>query len=370
MTRRLLDPLIKLGVSLAVVAAALLIGLVIVAAAGYPAGATIRSLWDGAFVGSQSLDGTLETMVPLVLAGLGWIVAFRAGRINVGLEGQILAGGIAATATGLYLGGMSGAVGVPVALLAGIAGGAVWAAIAGLLWAYRGVNEIIATFMLNLIALLIVNWIVTGPLQEPTHSVPVSRDLPGSVAVPLFFGEPSLSWDVVAIPVAVVLTIVVLRRTTAGFRLRLTGANAEAARHVGVSVVKVGAMAIVVSGAIAGLAGGFLILGPQGGSLQDAFSSNLGFDGIAVALLARNSPIGTIPAALLFAALIQGGGFAEAQVGIDPSLVDVVFGLVVVLAAGSAWLIDRRVSLSALLGGLSLHRGRGPGTASELDAGP
>lgn len=370
MTRRRIDPLLQLGASLAVTVAALLIGLVIVAAAGYPAGATIRSLWEGAFVGSQSLDGTLETMVPLVLAGLGWIVAFRAGRINVGLEGQILTGGIAATATGLYLGGISGAVGVPVAMLAGIAGGAAWAAIAGLLWAYRGVNEIIATFMLNLIALLMVNWIVTGPLQEPTHSVPISRDLPGSVLLPSFLGEPALSWDVIAIPIAVLLTILVLGRTTAGFRLRLTGANPEAARHVGVSVVKVGAMAIVASGAIAGLAGSFLILGPQGGSMQDAFSSNLGFDGIAVALLARNRPIGTIPAALLFAALIQGGGFVEAQVGISTSLVDVVFGLVVVLAAGSSWLLERRLSLMGLLGGLSLHRRGGPEIAPDLtDAG-
>jgi ABC-type uncharacterized transport system permease subunit len=370
MRSRRLDPLLQLGASVGVVVVALLIGLVIVAATGFPAGGTIHSLWTGAFVGSQSIDATLETTVPLVLAALGWIVAFRAGRINVGLEGQILVGGVAATASGLYLGGVSGAVGVPLALLAGVAGGAVWAAVAGLLWAYRGVNEIIATFMLNLIALLIVNWLVTGPLQEPTHSTPVSDTLPGSVALPFFFGEPALSWDVIAIPIVVLLTILVLRRTTAGFRLRLTGANPEAARHVGVSVVKVGAVALIASGAIAGLAGSFLILGPQGGMLQDAFSSNLGFDGIAVALLARNSPLGTVPAALLFAALIQGGGYAEAQVGINTSLVDVVFGLVVVLAAGSGWLLEQRLSWSGLLGGLSLHRRRGSETAPELDVEP
>jgi simple sugar transport system permease protein len=331
--------------SVAVAILALLIGLVVVTAAGYPAGATVRALWDGAFVGSQSLDGTLETMVPLVLSALGWIVAFRAGRINVGLEGQILTGGIAATASGLYLGGVSGAIGVPLAIAAGVAGGAVWAAIAAVLWAYRNVNEIIATFMLNLIAVLMVTWLVTGPLQEETHSTPVSQTLPGSVAIAHVPGEPSLSWDILAIPVAVVLLVVVLRRTTAGFRLRLTGANPEAARHVGVPVVKVGALALVVSGAIAGLAGACMILGPQGGVLQDDFSSNLGFDGIAVALLARNSPIGSVPAAVLFAALIQGGGFVEAQVGVSTSLVDTVFGIVVVLAAGAGWLLEGRYRL-------------------------
>jgi ABC-type uncharacterized transport system permease subunit len=332
--------LAKPAASTAVAVAALLIGLVVIVAAGYPAGATIRALWDGSFVGSQSLDGTLETMVPLVLAALGWIVAFGAGRINVGLEGQILTGGIAATASGLYLGGVTGAIGVPVAILAGVAGGAFWAAIAAALWALRSVNEIIATFMLNLIAILLVTWLVTGPLQEPTHSTPVSQDLPGSVAIPLLPDQTGLSWDVIAVPVMVVALLIVLRRTTAGFRLRMTGANPEAARHVGVPVVRVGALALVVSGAIAGLAGAFMILGPQGGSLQDDFSSNLGFDGIAVALLCRSSPIGTIPAALLFAALIQGGGFLEAQVGVSTSLVDVVFGLVVVLAAGSGWLLE------------------------------
>ncbi len=348
----------ELAASVGVVFAALLIGLVIVVAAGHPAAATGRSLWDGAFVGSQSLDGTLETMVPLVLASLGWIVAFRAGRINVGLEGQMLAGGIGATAAGLYLGGVSGWIGIPAVLLAGVAGGAGWAGIAAALWAYRGVNEIVATFMLNLIVLLMVTWLVTGPLQEPTHSIPVSRDLPSSVLLPLFAGEPSLSLDVLAIPVAVVLLVVVLRRTTAGFRLRLTGANPEAARHVGIPVVKVGSAALVASGAIAGLAGAFLIVGPQGGTLQDGFSSNLGFDGIAVALLARNSPVGSIPAALLFAALIQGGGYAEAEVGISTSLVSVVFGIVVVLAAGSAWLLHGRPRLPRLAaGGLLWRRG-------------
>jgi simple sugar transport system permease protein len=339
----------ELSASLAVLAVSLLAGFIIIAAAGYPPGKTISALWNGAFVGSQSIDATLQTMIPLVLAALGWIIAFRAGRINVGLEGQILAGGITATVVGLYVHAPA-AVELPLAVLAGMCGGAVYAGIAAALWAWRGVNEIIATFMLNLIAALIVTWLVNGPLQEPTHEQPQSAPLHSSALFPHFFGQTSLSWDIVLAPVLVIALAGVLHGTTAGFRLRMTGDNVAAARHVGVSVVKVGAAALIVSGALAGLAGASLILGARGGSMLDGFSSNFGFDGIAVALLARNSPVGCIPAALLFAALQSGGGLAETQVGINTSLIGLIFGLVVILAAGSAFLVQRRWRLPHVSG--------------------
>jgi simple sugar transport system permease protein len=337
----------ELSASLVVILIALIIGLGVVVAAGYAPGPTISALWDGAFVGSQSIGGTLEATIPLALVGLGWIVAFRAGRINVGLEGQILAGGTAATVVGLYV-NLPAGIELPLAVLAAMLGGAVCAAIAAALWAWRGVNEIISTFMLYLITGELVTWLVNGPLQEPTHQQPQSAPVHNAARFPHLFGSIWVSWDLVMVPIAVFALAVVLRWTTAGFKLRLTGDNPEAARHMGMPIVKIGAIVLVVSGALAGLAGASLILGAQGGSLEDGFSSNFGFDGIAVALLARNSPVGCIPAALLFAALLQGGGLAEATVGINTSLINTVFGLIVILAAGSVYLAQHRWRLPPL----------------------
>jgi len=346
---------VSVGSSLLVVAISLLVGMLIVALAGYSVSSTLSALWNGAFVGSQSIDATLETMIPLVLAGLAWIVAFRAGRINVGIEGQILAGGVAATLVGLYI-HLPIAIHLPLTVLAAMLGGALYAAVAAALWAWRHVNEIISTFMLNLIASLFVVYLVTGPLQEPTHQQPISPTILSSARWPAFFGQLGLSWDIALIPVGVILIAWLLRRTTTGFRLRMTGANPEAARHVGISVARVGALAMVSSGAIAGLAASSMLLSVQGGALQEDFSSNFGFDGIAVALLARNSPIGCIPAALLFAALQQGGGLAEAQVGINTSVISMIFGVVVILASGALYLAQHGWHIPPHLRRIALHR--------------
>jgi len=348
--QRLRQAVIGLVMSVAVIAVVLLIGLVIVVAAGYSASATISAFWDGSFVGSQSLDGTFETLIPLALAGLAWIVAFRAGRINVGIEGQIMAGGITASLVALYVHAPI-VVHLPLAVLAGVAGGALYAGIAAALWAWRRVNEIISTFMLNLIVAELLTYLVTGPLQEPTHQQSMTAQFSSSALWPSFLGQAGLSWDIALVPVGVAVTAFVLRRTTVGFRLRMTGASPEAARHVGVNITKVGAFALVASGGIAGLAATSMVLGSQGGSLQDGFSSNYGFYGIAIALLARNSPLGTIPSALLFAALLQGGGLAEALVGVNSSLVAVTFGIVVILASGALYLAKNQWRVPARLRG-------------------
>jgi simple sugar transport system permease protein len=248
------------------------------------------------------------------------------------------------------------AVHLPLAVLAAALGGALYAAVAAVLWAWRGVNEIISTFMLNLIASLFVVYLVTGPLQEPTHQQPISPTIPGSARWPAFFGQQGVSWDLALIPVGVILVAWILRRTTIGFRLRMTGANPEAARHVGIPVARVGALAIVASGAIAGLAASSMLLSSQGGALQEDFSSNFGFDGIAVALLARNSPIGCIPAALLFAALQQGGGLAEAQVGINTSVIGMIFGIVVILASAALYLAQHGWRVPSQFRRITLHK--------------
>jgi general nucleoside transport system permease protein len=332
--RRFADPAAALLTSTAIVLAAIAASIAVIAIAGQSPGAAVTAMWQGAFGGKEEIAGTLKKMIPLTLIALAWIVAFRAGRINIGFDGQIIAGGITAAVVALEVHGLPIYVHLPLAIIAGVLGGAAYAAVPAWLWAYRHVSEIITTLLLNFVAIQILNWVVRGPLQESTHGFAETDLLPHSATWPTLLPDTSLTWDVLLIPVAVVLVAFILRRTTVGFQLRLTGASEEAARYAGTRTVRVGALAIVASGAIAGLVGSSLILGSESGVMADGFSASYGFDGIVTALLARNSPVGCIPAALLIAALRQGGGLMEARVGVSSSLVLITQGLVVVLLAG------------------------------------
>ena len=340
-SRRVAGSLLSLAFSVAVVAAALGVSLAVVALLGKPAGATALALWEGAFGGRHEIVGTLQKMVPLSLIALGWIVAFSAFRINIGFEGQIVIGGIAAAVIGLKVHGFPQGVHLPLACAAGAAGGAAYAGIAAWLWARRNVNEIISTLLLNLVAVQILSWLLWGPLRAPEVTRAETTQILASARWPRIFSDVPLTWDVLYVPVIVALVAFLLARTTFGFRLRLTGANEVAARYAGVRTVRIGAYALVLSGAIAGLVGSSLILSSQSATLAGNFSVQYGFTGIVVALLARNTPLGVIPAALLFAALRQSGTYVEATVGVSQSLVLVIQGLVIVLLAGSAFLFER-----------------------------
>ena len=340
---------LPLAVSIAVVAVAIGISLVVVQLAGHSLSASANALVSGAFGNSQAWAGTLEVTVPLVLIGLAWILATSARQVNLGLEGQILAGGICATVVGIYAPSLPQAVHLPLAILAGAAGGALYAALPAMLSLRRHVSVILSTFMLNFVAVLIVNWLIRGPLQDPTSSSLLqTKPVALSASWPLL-GTSGLTWDIIFIPLAVVLMVFVQRRTTIGFRLRLINANEDAARHAGVRTERVGALALMASGAIAGVVGSSLILASAGGVMTDDFSSNYGFIGIAVALVARNSPVGCVAAGLLFAALQQGGGLMETRVGVPATLVEVTQGLVIVLLAGTGFLLARAGSRRRLL---------------------
>lgn len=333
-------------ISCLVVVVGIAVTLVVVALAGHSISATLNALVAGAFGDSASFAGTLEVMVPLVLIGLAWILATAARQVNLGLEGQILAGGICATIVGIHGVGLPTALHLPLAILAGAAGGAAYAAIPAVLSLRRQVSVILSTFMLNFVAILLVSWLVRGPLQDPTSSSLLqSKPVALSASWPLL-GTSGLTWDVMWIPVAVLLMVFMQRRTAVGFRLRLINANDTAARHAGIRTARIGALALIASGAIAGVVGSSLILASPGGVMTDDFSSNYGFIGIAVALVARNSPVGCIGAGLLFAALQQGGGLVETRVGVPSTLVEITQGLMIVLLAGSSFLLARATNPS------------------------
>ncbi len=330
--------------SLAAVVLALLVSMAVIAVFGGPPAAAIQSLWIGAFGSPRQVAGTLSYVPPLALVAIGWILVASAGRISVGFDGQILVGGIFATWVGVSLQGLAPALHLSLAILLAMLGGAAWAGIAAWLWAVRRVNEIIATLLLNFIAFRIVGWLVRGPLQEPTGGFPQSEPLLDSARWPHLIPNTPLAGDIFLALLLVGLLPLVLRGTGFGYRLRLTGANDEAARYAGIDTRRITVLALVLSGALGGLAGSSLILAGQTGVMTDGFNQNLGFYGIVVALLARNAPIGVVPAALLVGALLQGGPFMQAQVGISSALMSFTQGLVVVFVAGSAFLLHRRRS--------------------------
>lgn len=326
----------------AAVGVALALSMVVIALVGHDPLAALSALYEGSFGGSTQIANTVATAVPLTLVALGWILAFSTGRISIGFPGQIVMGGIAATAVGVSLGGLARGLHLPLALLAGAVAGAAWAAIAAWLWARRGVNEIISTLLLNLIALQILSWMVQGPLQEPTGSLPTSEVIPVTAQWPSLGGSASVSWDI-ALAVFAVVAVTLLARTTFGTQLRLTGLNATTAAYAGIKTTKVSVVALIASGALGGLAGTSLLLGGRLTSLSEGFAANYGFEGIVVALLARNNPWGSIVAALLFSAFIQGGGYMEATVGVSADVVLITQGLVVMLVTAPEFLRGRRL---------------------------
>jgi general nucleoside transport system permease protein len=328
-------------IPLAVTVTALGISLVVIAATGYSMSDTASAFLNGAFGDSQSVAATIKTMIPLTLIGLAWIISSSARQLNLGLEGQILMGGLAAAIVGASFSSLPGVVHLTAAVVAGAIAGMLWAALPALLYLRRDVSVLLSSFLLNFVALLIVAWLIRGPIQDKTAPSMLQSKAVDLNAMWPSLGTHGLTWDVLFIPVGVALLIFVQRWTLVGFRLRLINANEEAARFAGVRTRKVGMAALLVSGAIAGVVGSSLILHSLSGTVSDGFSSQYGYLGIAVALLARNSPLGCVFAGLLFAALEQGGSLVETRVGVPSTITTFTQGLIIVLVAGSAWLLLR-----------------------------
>lgn len=354
------------GVSVGAIVVGFAVALVMISITGASPGESIDALLDGAIGSPSSIASLLSKAVPLGLVALGWIVAAQAKRVNIGLEGQMIMGGAASAAVGLHLSGLPIWVHLPLAVLAGAVGGGAYAAIAALLWHRRGVNEIFSALMLNLIAVQAVAWIIRGPLAEGGASFARTAELPETGRWGRVVGTYVFSWDWVVLVLAVLLVGVVLPRTAAGFRLRLVGANPEAATFAGVRTARVSVMAFVASGALAGLAGSSMILAGETYRMTDGFAAEYGYIGIVVALVAGNAALAVIPAAIFFAALRQGGGLLEARVSVPLSIVTITTGTVIVLLASASRPIERlrsrRLANEAARSSMSLRGGVTPDT--------
>lgn len=320
--RKSVLPAAGVGVAaLALLAALLALG-------GYDVPTALAALWRGSFGSSYALfSATLVRATPLLLAGLAVALAFRAGVWNIGAEGQLLAGATAAIA-GASL-PLPGALRLVLALSFAAIAGAAWTLPAALL-RRRGVLEVISTIMLNFIALDLVGYLVRGPLQEPTHAYPQSRTIDAAARLPRVAGTRLHLGVGIALIAAVALGIV-MRRSAWGFRVRAVGANARAAASAGlIDVPRVTLEVFLVSGALAGLAGGIEATGVTY-ALYEGLSPGYGYTAIAVALLARLDPLLVAPSALLFGALEAGATAMQRDAGVPAAFVTVVEGSLVLL---------------------------------------
>ncbi len=321
----------------------LLIGaLMLLALGANPADAYVAML-QGAFGSPNAFADTLVKASPLLFVGIGTCIAYRCGVINIGGEGQIVMGALAATNLALTFQDAPAWFLVPASLLAGFVGGAFWGGIAGVLKVKFGVNEVLSTIMLNSIAAFFMTFLLTGILIDPTTldnaiKIPQTQRLPN--ASDLWRWIPTRFHAGILLGVGIaVLAYILLWRTTIGYRIRAVGLNPKAARYAGIAVGRYQLIAFLLSGALAGMGGAVELLGVTHRLFSDGsahgFTGNAGFNGIVAALFGGLHPVGAIPASVLFGALLVGANQLQRTVQVPSAFVITLDGLIVVFVVAS-----------------------------------
>lgn len=330
------------AVFLAAGLAACAVAALVLLAIGASPGATFVTILTGPL---QDLFGATEILVravPLTLVGLGIAISFRSGILNIGAEGQMQIGILAAAAVALALPGLPRAALLPLCLLAGAAGGALWAGIAGVLRARLEVNEILSTVMLNYIAAQLYTFLLRGPMIDPDElltgsGTPQSPRLPRAAWLDRLVPGTRLHAGLLLALALAVLVWVLLWRTTLGFRMRAAGAGRKAARYAGIPVERSLVTAMLLAGGLAGLAGAVEVAGVHHRAIE-AISSGYGFAGIVVALFGGLHPAGIVPAAAFFGLLLVGADMTQRSAGVPANMILVLQG-VIILAIVSARMV-------------------------------
>ncbi|MBE0705393.1 MAG: ABC transporter permease [Afipia sp.] len=323
-------------------------------------GQAYTALLEGAFGTQNAFAETLVKAIPVLFVAIGICVAFRANVINIGGEGQMIAGALAGTTVTLALNGAPAFLVIVASLAAGFLAGALYGGLAGFLKAQFNVNEILSTIMLNQVAVQMMNFLLNGPLLDPSEQglnhIPKTARIAAEAQLPrLVLGLPdgTFLFDrtrlhfglVIAILLAAVIYII-LWRTPIGYRIRAVGYNERASRYAGISVHRQMILSMFLAGGCAGLAGVVQVLGLQYRLQTDGspggFTANAGFNGIVAALFGGLNPFGAIPASILFGGLLVGAQNMQRDLGVPASLITAINGIVVVFVVSSQTLVKWR----------------------------
>ncbi|MDO4607234.1 MAG: ABC transporter permease [Bowdeniella nasicola] len=281
----------------------------------------------------KPLFETMTRSVPLILAGLAIAVAFRAGLFNIGVQGQFMIGALCGVLAGIHL-HLPAGLHIVAAAVCAVIGGALWGAIPGILKARVGANEVIVTIMLNAIALKFLSYMLNQKVLIGDGTAGKSMYVQKTAEYPRFLEVYRLDISIIIAIAAAFFVWWLLERSTFGFELRAAGANPNAARTAGISVTRVIFLTLVISGALAGLAGSVPVLGTER-FLTTGSAGSYGFDAITVALLGKSTPVGTVLAGLLFGALAAGASTMQASAGIPVDIVQITQAIIVLLIAAS-----------------------------------
>jgi len=320
-----------------------------------------KELFSGAFLDYWGFSATLVKLCPLLLAGLAVALPLRVGLFNIGAEGQIYMGGLFATLVALYGPELNSVIGILLCAAGGMVGGALWAAIPALLKAYRDLNEVIVTLLLNYVAINIVSYAVSGPLMAENAPYPYSAEIREDLWLPYVMPSTDAHVGVIVAVAAAIILSLTMRYTSIGYSLQTVGENPHAARYAGMSVRRHIMASMLVGGSLAGLAGTFEVMGLKH-RLFHLFSAGYGYDGIVIAFLAGTNAVGTIVAATFMAGLESGANMMQRAVGVPVTVVEAIKGLVVIFVAtglafsfqrsGWARTLQRRRDMNAALQGI------------------
>ncbi len=343
------------------VLAALFVSAVMLLALGANPLVAFAAIAEGAFGTENATAETLVKAIPILFVAIGITVAFRGGVINIGGEGQMIAGALAGTAATLAVGESIGWLVIPLALIAAFIAGGLYGGLAGFLKAYFDVNEILSTIMLNQVAVQLMNYLLNGPMLDPEsgglNHIPKTARIAEIAQLPrleilTLFDRTRLHWGLLIAIVLAVVVYIMLRRTIVGFRIRAVGQNDRAARYAGMNVKREMVLAMFIAGGMAGLAGIVQVLGLQYRLQTDGspagFTASAGFNGIVAALFGGLNPLGAIPSSALFGGLLVGAQKMQREIGVSASLITTINGIVVVFVVSSQLFIQRRMRRRAL----------------------
>lgn len=319
---------------------ALLLGGVLIQLSGANPFQAYQVMWMGAFGGFRQITETLLKATPLLIIGLGMTIAFRCRVWNIGAEGQYYIGTLCGSVIALSFPDLPAGILIPLMLIAGVTGGAIWSAIAGVLHLLRGVNLIICTLMLNYIGILAVQYAARVPFRQPDGFLPESAQFSSNAQIPVLLNT-RLHWGMTIALLLVAGVYILLWHTPLGLYLRVVGAKLSVARSVGIKTSQSILIALMMSGGLAGLAG-IIEVSHTYTRLKGEISDSYGFSGILVALLGQLHPIGVLIAAILFSALMVGSQTLNVMLQIPASVAQVIQALVVLFVLAGSALANRR----------------------------